>query len=291
MFPPDDATRFKMSSAIVWLLRVATVLVLSFLVIPIIGVMTDRNGVAIGILAASVVVCGVLSAYCWRAQARALNQFAVNETGIWRLPPKDEPLFIAWSDIGSVRADDTAQRLILSDRSGGRTLWLEYQLDDFSILRDYVLQHTTPASLVGAAGQSVFHRTWINKGVMALVSTPFLVFAVAAYPHDGPGLSLILLVVALLCLAPILGDPLSLSIETSGFVIHYPGWKRKIPFGEITSVTLNEENSNQGNVWAVVVIALKHRKPIKLYRFREGSLALRQALQDALSSASTGAVS
>ena len=37
----------------------------------------------------------------------------------------------------------------------------------------------------------------------------------------------------------------------------------------------------KGNVWAAVIINRQNRKPVKLFRFREGSVALRDALQSA----------
>ncbi len=290
MSPPADAARFKMSSAFVWLFRIAMVLVLAFLALPFGALTTDHSPGAIGLAVACVLICGVLAAYCWRAQARALDQIAVDETGIWRLPPKGAPLFIAWPDVGAVRADDTAQRLIVSDNSGAHSIWLEYQLDDFSTLRDYILQHATSTTRASSANGTVFHRTWINKGIILLSSSLLLVFAILAYSQGGLGIAAILLVLALLNSAAVVGDPSSLSIGTNRFIIHYPGWKREIPFSEIASVTLSEENS-RGNVWATVVITLKQRKPIKLYRFREGSLALLQGLQGALSSALNRAAS
>jgi hypothetical protein len=287
MFPPADAARFKMSSAIVWLFRIVTVLALGFLVLAFGALVKDRSLGAIGLVLASVLICGAIAAYCWDAQARALSQFAVDETGIWRLPPKGAPLFIAWPDVSAVRADDTMQRLIVSDRSAGQTIWLEYQLNDFSTLRDFVLRHAPSATRAGSAN-SVFHRTWINKAIMLVFSAPLWAMAVLAFSRGQIGTAAVFLAFGLLGLVVIVRDPLRLSIGTDGFVISYPGWRRDIPFNEIASVALDEESS-RGNVWAVVVVTLKHDKPVKLYRFREGSLALLQALQSAVGSASPDA--
>jgi len=272
------------------LFRIAMMVFLGFLAGAFGVLMTDHRPGAIGLVVACVLLFGTLAAYCWRAQGRALDQFAVDETGIWRLPRKGAPLFIAWPDVGSVRADDTMQRLIVSDRSGAHAIWLEYQLDDFPTLRDYVLRHATSTPRANSAIGAVYHRTWINKGVILLLTAPFWVSAPFAFLQDGPRTGAVYLVFALVFVLPgaavIMRDPSSLSIGTKRFVIHYPGWKREIPFSEIVSVALGDENTANGNVWAVVVISLKHRKPIKLYRFREGSLALLQALQDALGAAS-----
>jgi len=66
-------------------------------------------------------------------------------------------------------------------------------------------------------------------------------------------------------------------------------WKRDIPFSDIGSVTLGDE-FDRGNVWAVVTIVLTLGKPIKLYRFREGPLALADALKGAIGGKPAGII-
>jgi hypothetical protein len=95
---------------------------------------------------------------------------------------------------------------------------------------------------------------------------------------------LVMVGVDLLC---VVRDPLSLEIKSNRIVIRYPGWKRDISFSDIASVTLKNNATANGNVWAGVVISINDRKPLTLYRFRDGSLTLLQALQSALGLASS----
>jgi hypothetical protein len=64
-------------------------------------------------------------------------------------------------------------------------------------------------------------------------------------------------------------------------VIAYPGWRRTIDLHSITGISLKDIPDSKGNVWAAVIINRQNGKPIKLFRFREGSIALRDALQSA----------
>jgi len=52
-------------------------------------------------------------------------------------------------------------------------------------------------------------------------------------------------------------------------------------FGLIAFRSSGRLADGKGNVWAAVIINRQNGKPIKLFRFREGSIALRDALQSA----------
>jgi hypothetical protein len=276
MFPPQEAVRFKSSAGLVWLLRFFVVFFLGVVGLGVFALATDRNPAKDWPMLPPVMLFGVCFAVLsWNAIGRARDQIAVDEAGIWRLPPKGEPVFIAWRDVGVVRADDTMQRLIVSGRSRAHIVRLEYQLDDFSTLRDYVIQHTVPATRAKQTSGSVFYRTWINKCILLFFVSLYIVAAVFIFAADRRGFSTFFFGMAALTLVPVVRDPLSLTIKSDRVVINYPGWKREISFSEIDSATLSNI-SGKGNVWARVVISLKHQK------FRDGSLALLQALQDAL---------
>jgi len=288
MNPPDNAVRYRQSIGMVWFYRVFAALALGLATLcgfALIPGWKPANAV-IGVLA--VVLFGGGSLYCWGAARRARDVFAVNETGIWRLRPKVEPLFIAWTD-AAVRADDTMQRLIVTNLERTRTIWLEYQLEDLATLRDYIRAHIPSASVRGSVRPQVFHRSWINKVILTFFALCMLAMAALFSGHIIP--------MALACLAGcafllfgISQDPLALTIRADRVVINFTGWKRDIPFSDISVVTSGDE-FDRGNVWAVVTIVLTHGKPIKLYRFREGSLAMADALKAAIGQTSDGAQS
>ncbi len=210
-------------------------------------------------------------------------QIAVDDDGVWRLPNKGQPVFIAWSDVATVRADDTMQRLVVADRTHDRTIKIDYQLNDFSTLRDYILQHTTLESRASPTGKLTFYRTRINKIVLLASSIPNFAVGILILLGANSTIGLLYLTLPMSLVFLVTRDPLSLAITPNRVVIHYPGWERSISFSEISSVTLSDDSS-RGNVWFAVVITLRRGKAIKLYRFREGYLALLEALQNALKS-------
>lgn len=286
MLPSQDAVRFKTSAALVWLLRFLAVACLG-----IAGLMGGVVGKASSLAEGGLLLFGALffagfAVFGWKGAGRLRDQFAVDETGLWRLPPKGNPVFIAWHDVGVVRADDTMQRLIVSDRFRAHSIRIEYQSGDFSALRDFIVRHTDPATRAKRTAGSVFYRTWINKGVLLFVTSLFVAAAAWSFSDDAKAPSAIFLAMAGVSLAGVARDPLSLAIKSDRFVVRYPGWKRDILFRDIASVTLKNVAAN-GDVWAGVVISVKDRKSLTLYRFRDGSLALLHALQSALGPASS----
>jgi hypothetical protein len=80
----------------------------------------------------------------------------------------------------------------------------------------------------------------------------------------------------------IVRDPVSVEIGRASVTIRYPGWRKRIPFSDVAAITLGDEPDARGNVWAAVTVSRRGRqKPVRFYRFREGSLALADALQAA----------
>jgi hypothetical protein len=134
---------------------------------------------------------------------------------------------------------------------------------------------------------TTFHRTWINKLVLIFFTVLMFLMAWAAAGQGQWGGSVMLVVFATAHLLLITLDPLRVVIEPQAIVIAYPGWKRIIPFSQVTDISLTDENF-RGNVFAAVVIRKSQGKPIKLYRFREGSLALHETLNAAWRTAGSG---
>lgn len=80
-------------------------------------------------------------------------------------------------------------------------------------------------------------------------------------------------------------DPTSVQITKRSIDITYLGWKRSVAFPEVIGISLKDVSDDRGNVWAAVILDRRNDKPIKLFRFREGSIALRDALQAAWNAA------
>jgi hypothetical protein len=280
---PTDALVFKFPSGLAWVVLGGAFLFLGFMIFVLALPLIEPSQASLAVELLGVTVSGSFATMCLRSFRRLRDSVAANSHGIWYLPRKGESTFIAWSDVASVNARDTQQRLVLTDATGSRSIRLEYQLEDFSRLRDLVLRNTASTRLHSTAATD-FHRTWINKGVFLCGTMLFIVFAWLSRAQGQPGPSFFFMGFAALSLVGIMRDPLRVLITSQAVVVKYPGWERTIPFADIGNITLAEVR-NRGNVWAVVVIERRRGKPIKLFRFREGSVALHESLQSAWRSA------
>jgi hypothetical protein len=221
--------------------------------------------------------------YCTGAYRRFRDRVAVNAEGIWYLPKNGLFTFIAWSDIAEVKANDAMQRLIVTDASGSRTIRAEYQLGNFATLREFVLAHTK-APARNPVGQSMFHRSWINKIILLGFGFLMLAPAMAAYRQSAGSGFYLFVGLGACCFLLVVLDPLTLEVTQENVVIRYPAWTRTIPFSSIAGIKLDDvRDPRNGNVWAAVVIERRKGRRIRLFRLREGSIALNDALQRAWS--------
>lgn len=218
-----------------------------------------------------------------RLLTRLRDRVAVSAEGVWYLPRKAAPTFIPWGEVARVEAHDIAQRLVLVDARDGIKVGLEYRLNEFSKLRDLVLDHTPPAARCPAAIPATFHRAWLDKGLFLWFAVIFLLVARVAWSQGRPVPTLFFILLAALPAVAIARDPVLVLITQSGIVIKYPGWKRTIPFKVISEVVLPDVRG--GYSWAAVVIERDMDKPIRLSRLRGGSIAVYDTLRSAWLSA------
>lgn len=218
-----------------------------------------------------------------RLSARLRDRVAVSAGGIWYLPRKAAPTFIAWGEVARIKAHDIAQRLVLADARDGTKLVLEYRLNEFSKLRDFVLDHAPPAARCPVAVPAVFRRAWIDKGIFLGVAAIFLLLAGFAWSQGRPVSSLFSILLAGLPVVAIARDPILVVITQDGVVIKYPGWERTVPFKDISGVVL--ANVRGGYSWAAVIVERDMEKPIRLSRLRGGSIAVHETLRSAWVSA------
>ena len=275
---PTDATVFKFPAGMRAILLGVALLCVALIASTVVMQLTKPERGSLLLVLLSAAVCGPGTALCIRSFSRFRDSVAVSSEGIWYLARSGKSIFIAWADVAEVKADDTMQRLILRSADGTRAIRAEYQLENFAALRDFVLAHAKELVHLNPSGISVFHRTWINKIVLTVFGVPLLLIAMQCYRQgvtDGFMATFLLGAYAVILIA---FDPSSVRVGNEGVVIRYPLWKRTVPFEAITKIALKDESS-RGNVWAAVVIETRQKRRISLFRFREGSIALNEALQ------------
>jgi hypothetical protein len=277
---PSDALVFKFPSGLAAMMLGCSLLCFGLVVIALVAFHPGHDSRAIEL--PLVVGLGLFSALTLRSFRRLRDRVAANSEGIWYLPRKGEPTFIAWCNVASVKADDIQQRLVLCDATSGRSIRLEYQLANFGRLREFVLGHTAPAMRLHASDANIFHRTWINKGILLSATAFFLLLAWLSHQSQLVP-SVVFTAFAALSLWVVARDPVRVKIMREAVVIEYLGWKQTILFDAISRVSLTDVPM-RGNVWVAVLIERRQGKPIRLFRFREGSVALHDALQSAYQS-------
>jgi len=214
----------------------------------------------------------------WRFLRGSRARIAVNAEGIWRRRG-GRTAFLAWRDVASVLANDALQRLEITDARELTTIRVEYQIANFERLREYILGHSDQQAQLEKHGVSVFHAAIGRKIVYGAAAAILLFFAWLSQHHSGHMLVVPLLAgVGLLFL--ILREPTKVVIGHDGIAIHHLGYQSDIPFSSIASVDLSDVRY-RGNVWAGVVITNRRGARIRLSRFREGSVALYEALRAA----------
>jgi hypothetical protein len=67
----------------------------------------------------------------------------VADDGLWYHSPGGPSLFIRWNEITGVQPQNVMQRLLVTDSTGSRRIYLEYQLERFGELRRIVLDRAT----------------------------------------------------------------------------------------------------------------------------------------------------
>lgn len=282
--PPPDATLFTFPPAtrllvIICLLGFTAFGILSVLV----GWKDARHGPWLG-----VIVFGTAALLTINILRRLWDKIGVNSQGIWYLPRRGEPKFIAWTDVGTLKANDVGQRIIISDKGGTTTIKIEYQIGNFAKLREIVLSNT-PISIRRAAAQiSIFHRSKINKIIFVDMFVVSAILTYRAMYRSHFAAAFMFMGFSALSLVLIALDPSKLEITRRTVVLTYPVWKRTFELQDITSVEL-ANTSRQGNVWAAVILKVRSGQPVKLFRFREGSLALHDALKAAVNSSEANA--
>ena len=219
---------------------------------------------------------------CLGAAFRARGEVVVDEAAIWWIIGRKPPTSIAWSDVQSVRAADLMQRLIVSDRIAGRTIRMEYQLNQFADLRAFVIAHTAASARWRPAPKATFHKSWVLVGMTVAGHALWLSCAIAALTQGQwiPGLGFLGFLVWLFAVA--MKAPLRVTVRADQVEIFYLLRRKVLPIDDIRSATLADRLDSSGNSRSDVLLATTGQGVFKFTLYSEGCLALLQALQDAI---------
>lgn len=205
--------------------------------------------------------------------------------GIWQQTKTGGWLFLRWSDVARARANDFQGRLELADASGERTIKVDYAFSNSGRLLNMALAHVRVSALAETR-DGVFRRGRAEKVYRAIVAS-FLFWASWGAYVDAAGTWGYIFAAGLAFALSILADPAAVLIEPEGIVVSYPGWRRHVRFSEIDAIEL--EDFKNLHRWLALVIRRRARRPIKIFRFKGGSLPVYSAAEAAWRAAGGGA--
>lgn len=154
--PPAGASIFGFSASLRVMMLGVTVICIGLIAFVVLMQLTRPERGSLVTVLLSFVVCGTGAFYCSRVVRNSRDRIAVNSEGIWYLARNGPSSFMTWSNVATVKADDTMQRLILADASGTRIIRAEYQLENFAALREFILSHTDTLAHQASLGTRVF---------------------------------------------------------------------------------------------------------------------------------------
>jgi hypothetical protein len=218
--------------------------------------------------------------YCLAAARRAKDVFELDEAGITRVSPDGSRFQLLWSDITAVVPREKMARLDVFDRSARPVIRLEYQLNDFDLLRS-ILYEKTHALLDGQLLSNVFSRsTFFYFSWCFLIGAGFIM-TWAAF-RNNQILGWFLAVLNGFVLFEFLKQPRRLEIAHPGIRLSSFLRTREIPYSAIRTVEMKNVQTEKGDSLACVSLVLKDDSEMALTQFRQGSLALYHALQKSL---------
>jgi hypothetical protein len=274
--PPADALTFKFPQSMVWLMLGLAIACFGLMVFGLALQVTDLRHASFTLMILCVAMFGSGAVGCLQIFNRSRDTVAVNADGLWYLQRKGSTTFIAWSEVGSVTARDGVQRLVVTDVTGTKKIRFEYQLENFEKLRAFVVEHSV-AARIRTPPRTVFHRNWMNRGVILVAFVTSLLFTWLCVRQGQPKPAPIFIGFAVFAFVGLMREPSRVEIANDAIVIRFLGWQRTIPFDSITNIELVDLR-DRGNVRPTVIIGRKSGKDLKLAGYREGSITLNGAL-------------
>ena len=221
-------------------------------------------------------------AWCFAMYRRAADEVTLDESSIAYRVPGRTTLILTWPEITRVRARDLLQRLELTDVTGTRRIVVAYQMENFARLRRLIRERTTPPAPIGPP-QRVFAKSL--AAILLPLHWPVVFIIVAAwFWRQGASPYGVLFGVAW-GLWTLLAPPWRVRLLDDAVAVDYLGRGRRIAYGDIVAVRLEDrkairDKETTGGV-ATVIIETPRGGTIQLAGFKDGSLALFSALEDA----------
>ncbi len=241
----------------------------------------DPSQKSLWIALIDVAVFGFLLWYSLEVWKKSDDCITADGSGLTYASPKGTRIFVNWREITDVRARDVLQRLEIYSLSGRKMMNLEYQLENFDRLRTLILENTC-LDQSRLAKQKTFTRDARLNVFLLVAFVFFLIMALWGLAQRQIIIISIFTVGEAATIVAWLREVQKVVLYETFFEERFILWSRKTLYSDIEKIDINNAMDQYMNSVANVVVKLHTGKQIKFVGFREGSLALFNALDAAL---------
>jgi hypothetical protein len=283
---PEHATLFEFPESSRWGIIVGLIfsygLIAGGILVPL---LTEQLPRALLVGAACVTVSGLFAFAMTRNLRTLRSRVAVTDDCIGTYPSEAHRHFSdgVKSQPWEMWEGRLQGRLILSDAARLKSINLDYRLNNFARVFGLVLNKTAERRL-RLPYPCNFHRNYSNRAFMLIASSITVAVALLS-AHEGyekfwPWFAIIAALGAL-GFGGLILEPRGIVVSARSFTIQYPGWRRTVPFDAVTDIRITLHRGGKGELTTPVMADLAARRRLKLVGFREGSVALYDALYGA----------
>lgn len=236
---------------------------------PVVMVINAKEGISLGrtLMAGAIplFLFGPLSLWCWKIYGQLpYMKLCLDEDGIW-YAHGGEASRVPWGCIVGIKERSFLRCLDLLDESGEKLVRAEYELQDFSALREIFLEkvqaNLSRSRLKDRFSKSRWHHVWHALGLLFLAGLAALLFLASI-----KGLFWAVLLVMALVVWEYATTIYAFRITSGGLVFFYPFRQKRIPFSEVTSVTIDDRLVNGHRVPEVSLSLSSRKKPVRLQK-------------------------
>lgn len=217
----------------------------------------SRNHLALAVLA---ILIGTVQLIGF---SRLRYRVALSEDGIRYMPYGQAPIFLRWTEIASLKLQETSLRaqLVISDAALLRRIILDYRLDKFEDLLSLVVERATNCD-PHLALPKTFHTSYLDQVIVVIAFFVSVGLAIHFANLDQIYAAAFGLF-ALLSVGILVALPHKLTVSFDSIAQGYLGWRREIATASITGLRFGVQRGNRGSLWTVVFLETTERKPLQ----------------------------
>ena len=213
------------------------------------------------------VVFGFFSILIWLSLKKLpFADVAADDDGIWYMHIGKDKGLISWDKIHKVKERLYMQRLDLLDCNDQELLRIEYQLDDFELLRNALNEKA--AAISPDSNQSEFFKSPLYHLFYFVLVLGLSALGIYIGKNGSSLLGYgAMCVLVTFIIYEYLVTATGIQITSKSFLVAYPLTRTNVPFADITDIVIADEFQRGNRIPEVWIIARNAKKPFKLKQF------------------------